>query len=224
VLQTGQLRLASDVYSFGILLWELVHLGLSQHGSSSGGSGAGSTSTHQLGSGFENFSISSGKLSGSLREAAASNLTAQPESPAALPSAETSPPDPAALSQISSGQAAQAIAGQAAVVSASCLPDSAPQTEASDGRNALISRVYQELGSSPWAILSKVVEGMRPVFVASAVPGPYVQLAQRCWDIDPTKRPSFDEIVALLEEVVDGDGLTGGSGKRLQDGGMVESF
>eukprot|EP00775_Hariotina_reticulata_P012021 gene12021-12166_t len=95
---------------------------------------------------------------------------------------------------------------------------------AAAGSDAVICRVYQELGTSPWAILSRVVEGMRPVFMAPAVPGLYMELAKRCWDADPEKRPSFDDIVALLEAVVDDDREAGGGGQGAQDAGRGDDF
>lgn len=55
---------------------------------------------------------------------------------------------------------------------------------------------------SPWALMQHVIHGGRPIFTAPAVPGPYVNLAQRCWQVQPEMRPSFAEIVKLLEAVM----------------------
>ncbi|GIL81676.1 hypothetical protein Vretimale_1265 [Volvox reticuliferus] len=46
------------------------------------------------------------------------------------------------------------------------------------------------------------LEGWRPVFPPHAPPA-YRQLAERCWIADPAKRPTFEEIVAILKDMRD---------------------
>lgn len=169
VLLTGQLRLRSDVYSFGILLWELVHLGIpSSAASSSGLSWPSSTSQSSL---------------------LVSDPLAWPDE-----------------GQDEAGQHSSFTASAGAAEETQ-QPGSTADVSATQARRskAVISSAYQELCAMPWIIANKVIEGMRPVFVAPAVPGPYVHLAKRCWDADPVKRPSFDEVVELLESVVRGN-------------------
>lgn len=136
MLESGRLRLAADVYSYGILLWELVHLGAPR---------------------------------------------AQPNS---------------RHNSHTNG------------------------TSSSSSLSATIKGVYDDVGSTmaqQWVIAQRVVDtGMRPVFTAPAVPGPYVKLAQRCWSTDPAQRPTFSEIVQLLEAVVLG-GPSVGKGSNSID-------
>ena len=50
-----------------------------------------------------------------------------------------------------------------------------------------------------------VERGMRPrVANEGAMPKDLVKLMKECWDIDPTKRPSFDIIVKRLKTILDG--------------------
>lgn len=84
------------------------------------------------------------------------------------------------------------------------------------GSGSLITSVYPDVQAS-WQIASRVIDGMRPTFSAPAVPGPYIALAQRCWDAEPAKRPSFEEIVKLLEAVLNGDSDAAGDAKGGSD-------
>jgi hypothetical protein len=64
-------------------------------------------------------------------------------------------------------------------------------------------RAYSGLGRS--AIISHVTkQAGRPVFPPST-PHPYMDLAVRCWDTNPDRRPGFVEIIsrlqALLQEI-----------------------
>jgi len=166
VLLTGQLRLRSDVYSFGILLWELVHLGTPLSAASSSGlSWPSSTSQSSL------LVLDPLAWPGEGQDEAG-----RQNSFTASAGAEEEMQQPGSTSDVSATQAKRS--------------------------KAVISSAYQELRAMPWIIANKVIEGMRPVFVAPAVPGPYIHLAKRCWDVDPVKRPSFDEVVELLESVV----------------------
>eukprot|EP00775_Hariotina_reticulata_P005485 gene5485-5720_t len=174
VLLTGQLRLRSDVYSFGILLWELVHLGIPLPCAGSSGLSCPSSTS-------QSKSLISDPLAwpdeGQESSGVQTNLTASAGGEEGMPQ----------LGPVAGLNAAQGRRSSKAV----------------------ISSAYQELRATPWIIASKVIEGMRPVFVAPAVPGPYMELAKRCWEADPVKRPSFDEIVKLLEAVVQSDELAG---------------
>eukprot|EP00775_Hariotina_reticulata_P002471 gene2471-2774_t len=140
---------------------------------------------------------------------------------AALPLCKSCPWDSALACPPSVGDAYAT--GSPALVSRLSSTDSQPSSSV----GPLISSVYQDLRAAPWTIATRVMQGMRPVFTAPAVPGPYMQLAQRCWQADPALRPTFNEIVTLLETVVDGDstGAVSGSGPALPDpSDLVESF
>eukprot|EP00191_Tetraselmis_sp_GSL018_P002999 CAMPEP_0177596840 /NCGR_PEP_ID=MMETSP0419_2-20121207/11358_1 /TAXON_ID=582737 /ORGANISM="Tetraselmis sp., Strain GSL018" /LENGTH=539 /DNA_ID=CAMNT_0019088901 /DNA_START=352 /DNA_END=1971 /DNA_ORIENTATION=- len=61
------------------------------------------------------------------------------------------------------------------------------------------SRPY--LGMRDVAIVHRVVEDdLRPVFPKTA-PREYVELATSCWDKDPMKRPSFEQILHQVEQM-----------------------
>jgi serine/threonine protein kinase len=53
-------------------------------------------------------------------------------------------------------------------------------------------------GLNRFKILKGIAKHRRPDFPADA-PSPLVNLAQRCWDGDRTRRPTFQEIIAELE-------------------------
>ncbi len=56
----------------------------------------------------------------------------------------------------------------------------------------------------PQTILTRVTqEGMRPEFPRSC-PASYSSLAKRCWQADPTQRPTFAEIVTELRAMQQG--------------------
>ncbi|KAG9447559.1 hypothetical protein H6P81_013687 [Aristolochia fimbriata] len=47
-----------------------------------------------------------------------------------------------------------------------------------------------------------VCEGLRPALAGSDAPPDLHQLIQKCWDVDPQNRPTFDDIVEKLESVM----------------------
>jgi serine/threonine protein kinase len=53
-------------------------------------------------------------------------------------------------------------------------------------------------GLAPFPVQSGIIKGNRPVFSVDTPPV-LVNLAQRCWDGDPTRRPRSEEIVDELE-------------------------
>jgi serine/threonine protein kinase len=52
-------------------------------------------------------------------------------------------------------------------------------------------------GLGPFQIVRTILDGHRPKFPADT-PRPLVDLAQRCWEGDPTRRPGFQEIISTL--------------------------
>lgn len=59
---------------------------------------------------------------------------------------------------------------------------------------------YRDLGLSPSHLVVKVVrEALRPP-LHRAMPEPYVNLVEKCWHPKPKHRPTFDQILATLEE------------------------
>lgn len=182
LLLSQQLSPAADIYSFGVLLWELVHLGIALGDTSNHGRSTVPAATHGQQSANQNT-----ELLGNQAEQAAGQISA---SRSAVASA-CSQPCGGANSRL------QPLTPTAAYGWLQSLQH----------EGALCTRVYQHLGVvSPWAIMQHVVEGGRPVFKAPAVPGPYIALAQRCWHHQPQQRPPFSEIVELLEHVMQQDG------------------
>lgn len=45
-----------------------------------------------------------------------------------------------------------------------------------------------------------VVDDRRPIFPPETEEG-YVLLAKRCWDRDPSKRPSFEDVLSELDQM-----------------------
>lgn len=176
----------SDVYSYGILLWELVHLGTPKQPTSRCDASSAGPDSHAKGS---SKAATTDPRSGS-------RPTLPSEKSSLWDSARASPP----------------VVGDASTMGSQALTSrlSSPDSQPGSSQVPLITSVYQDLRAGPWTIATKVMEGMRPVFCAPAVPGPYIQLAHRCWQADPAQRPSFEEIVALLEAVMEGDDTAGG--------------
>jgi hypothetical protein len=68
--------------------------------------------------------------------------------------------------------------------------------------------IYPDFPSfAPWAVMQHVIEGGRPVWGEQKDgPGPppaYRRLAVQCWDADPAKRPTFEQIVSTLQAVTE---------------------
>src|SRR6266508_653377 len=90
------------------------------------------------------------------------------------------------------------------------------------GKNTKQSDVYS-IGMLMWEIFSghppfddkahgpglilKICEGLRPQILPS-IPDDYAQMMQKCWDVDPSKRPTIDVIWDFadnkLKEIYDG--------------------
>ncbi|RGB35183.1 kinase-like domain-containing protein, partial [Rhizophagus diaphanus] len=43
-----------------------------------------------------------------------------------------------------------------------------------------------------------ICKGLRPKIVEGTIPAVYARLMKRCWDSDPNKRPTADELVEIL--------------------------
>jgi len=56
--------------------------------------------------------------------------------------------------------------------------------------------------TKPWEIAHFVIEGKR-LPVPKEMPASYAQVMVKCWDGNPEKRPTFDQVVEMLQEAVD---------------------
>ncbi|KAK8870875.1 hypothetical protein M9Y10_008773 [Tritrichomonas musculus] len=54
------------------------------------------------------------------------------------------------------------------------------------------------IGSNRYQVMWNIMKGIRPSF-SFEIPKCYKNLIERCWDMDPNKRPSFDDIVYDLK-------------------------
>ena len=56
-------------------------------------------------------------------------------------------------------------------------------------------------------LIFKILEGLRPQILPS-IPDDYAQMMQRCWDVDPSKRPTIGELWGFarnkLKEIYEG--------------------
>ncbi|UZO07082.1 uncharacterized protein OCT59_027385 [Rhizophagus irregularis] len=68
--------------------------------------------------------------------------------------------------------------------------------------NLLIVKKYDSLMDVANALLilhkCNLVHGLRPKIVEGTLPAIYARLMKRCWDSDPNKRPTADELVEIL--------------------------
>lgn len=62
-------------------------------------------------------------------------------------------------------------------------------------------RVVPFQSANEGQVLGLVLSGMRPVIPAS-VPGPVASVVERCWVQDPGGRPSFSDLVAVLDSLL----------------------
>ena len=46
----------------------------------------------------------------------------------------------------------------------------------------------------------KICEGLRPPLLLSNMPTDYVQMMEKCWDTDPSKRPTIEELLDFVED------------------------
>jgi len=51
---------------------------------------------------------------------------------------------------------------------------------------------FDDIAHGPGLIL-KICEGLRPPLL-SKMPADYIQMMQKCWDVDPSKRPTIGEL------------------------------
>src|SRR5436305_11713000 len=56
---------------------------------------------------------------------------------------------------------------------------------------------FDDKAHGPCLIL-KICEGLRPQILPS-MPDDYAQMMQKCWDVDPSKRPTIGEIQIFAE-------------------------
>ena len=72
-------------------------------------------------------------------------------------------------------------------------------------------------GMTPEEISSAVAAGERPVIapeLATSAPTGWIELMQKCWDQDPTNRPTFDAIHDALKPIRDSIGSDGAESER----------
>lgn len=60
-------------------------------------------------------------------------------------------------------------------------------------------RIFQDLSNTE--IMLNTVNGVRPT-IPSNVPEGLKQLIEKCWDVDPEKRPTFDEITSIIANII----------------------
>ena len=51
-----------------------------------------------------------------------------------------------------------------------------------------------------WIVLRQIIEGARPR-IPDEVPGQFAEMIRRCWEVDPAKRPSFEEMLPIFQQL-----------------------